>query len=93
VLGRLALLTTAILGLMAAVASAATPVTVGPGDRPRVSVDATGAGHVTWIQVAGNTNTQRPGSTISLRARAFIKVKRGKSPKKSIRAKVRICGA
>jgi hypothetical protein len=35
--------------------------------------------------------TQEPGSTITLRARAFIKVKRGKSPKKSIRAKVRVC--
>ena len=31
------------------------------------------------------------GSTISLRARAFIKVRRGKAPKKSIRARVRVC--
>jgi hypothetical protein len=36
--------------------------------------------------------TQRPGSTITLRARAFIKVRHGTSPKKSIRAKVRVCG-
>jgi hypothetical protein len=36
--------------------------------------------------------TQAPGSTISLRARAFIKVKRGKSPKKSLFAKVGVCG-
>lgn len=35
--------------------------------------------------------TKRPGSTITLRARAFIKVKRGTSPKKSIRAKLRVC--
>jgi hypothetical protein len=35
--------------------------------------------------------TQAPGSTITLRARAFIKVKHGTSPKKSIRAKVRVC--
>jgi hypothetical protein len=31
------------------------------------------------------------GSTITLRARAFIKVKRGKSPTKSIRAKLKVC--
>ncbi len=31
------------------------------------------------------------GSTISLRARAFIKVRRGKAPKKSIRARVKVC--
>jgi hypothetical protein len=36
--------------------------------------------------------TQAPGSTITVRARAFIKVKRGRAPKKSIRAKVKICG-
>ena len=38
------------------------------------------------------TPTQRPGTKITLRARAFIKVKRGKSPTKSIRATIRICG-
>ena len=31
------------------------------------------------------------GSTISLRARAFIKVRRGNAPKKSIRARVKVC--
>lgn len=31
------------------------------------------------------------GSTITLRARAFIKVKRGKSPKKSIYARFKVC--
>lgn len=35
-------------------------------------------------------NTVR-GSTIRLRARAFIKVKRGKSPTKSIRARIKVC--
>lgn len=33
-----------------------------------------------------------PGSTITLRARAYIKVKRGKSPTKSIRSKIKVCG-
>jgi len=32
-----------------------------------------------------------PGSTLTVRARAYIKVRRGKSPKKSIRATVRVC--
>ncbi|MEA2340711.1 MAG: hypothetical protein QOG11_788, partial [Solirubrobacteraceae bacterium] len=36
--------------------------------------------------------SQRAGSAITLRAQAFIKVKHGASPKKSIRAKVRVCG-
>jgi hypothetical protein len=35
--------------------------------------------------------TQRPGSTVTVRARAFIKVKHGRSPKKSIRVKVGVC--
>jgi hypothetical protein len=35
--------------------------------------------------------TQAPGSTITVRARAFIKVRHGKTPKKSIRAKVKVC--
>ena len=35
--------------------------------------------------------TQPRGSTITLRARAFIKVRRGRSPKKSIRASVKVC--
>jgi hypothetical protein len=33
----------------------------------------------------------KAGSTIALRARAYIKVKKGRAPKKSIRASVRIC--
>jgi hypothetical protein len=32
-----------------------------------------------------------PGSTLTVRARAFIKVRKGKSPKKSIRAAVEVC--
>jgi hypothetical protein len=35
--------------------------------------------------------TQPRGSTIRLRARAFIKVRQGRSPKKSIFARVRVC--
>jgi predicted lipoprotein with Yx(FWY)xxD motif len=35
--------------------------------------------------------TQPRGSTIRLRARAFIKVRHGRSPKKSIFARVRVC--
>jgi hypothetical protein len=37
--------------------------------------------------VAGTTS----GSTIKLRARAFMKVKRGKSPTKSLRATIKVC--
>jgi hypothetical protein len=36
--------------------------------------------------------SQTPGSKVTVRARAFIKVKRGKGPKKSIRATVKVCG-
>jgi hypothetical protein len=36
--------------------------------------------------------SQAAGSSVRLRARAFIKVKRGKSPTKSIRTKVKVCG-
>lgn len=36
--------------------------------------------------------SQQPGSSVTVRARAFIKVKRGKGPKKSIRATVKVCG-
>lgn len=36
--------------------------------------------------------TQKPGSTVRLRARAFIKVRHGKTPKKSIFAKIKVCG-
>ena len=35
--------------------------------------------------------TQPRGSTIKLRVRAFIKVRRGKTPKKSLRATIKIC--
>ena len=35
--------------------------------------------------------TQRRGSTIELRARAFTKVRRGKAPKKSLRATITVC--
>ena len=35
--------------------------------------------------------SQPPGSTIRIRARAFLKVKRGKAPRKWIRARVRVC--
>ena len=41
---------------------------------------------VPFVHTYRVTVTQRPGSTITLRARAFIKVRRGKEPKKSIRA-------
>lgn len=34
----------------------------------------------------------RAGQSYSLRARAFIKVRRGKAPKKSIRATLKVCG-
>jgi hypothetical protein len=37
------------------------------------------------------TAGSKSGSTIRLRARAFIKVKRGKSPKKSIFATIKVC--
>lgn len=36
--------------------------------------------------------SQKPGSSVTVRARAFIKVKRGKGPKKSIKATVKVCG-
>jgi hypothetical protein len=47
---------------------------------------------VPYVHTYRVTVTQRPGSTITLRARAFIKVRRGKEPKKSIRTRVRVCG-
>jgi hypothetical protein len=34
----------------------------------------------------------KPGSTIKLKARAFIKVKRGKAPKKSLNTSIKVCG-
>ena len=47
---------------------------------------------VPYVHTYRVTVTQRPGSTITLRARAFIKVRRGKEPKKSIRTRIRVCG-
>jgi hypothetical protein len=35
--------------------------------------------------------TQRSGSTIKLRARSSLKVKRGKAPTKSLRATIKVC--
>jgi hypothetical protein len=56
---RLSLSVLAVACLLAPAASAATPVTAGPGGRPHVAVDAAGTGYVTWIQSAGNTDTFR----------------------------------
>ena len=53
----------------------------------RVKIDKTAPFRQTLIVKAGAT----PGSTIQVRARAFIKVRRGKGPKKSIRANIRVC--
>lgn len=44
-----------------------------------------------FTQVLTVTAGAKSGSTITLRARAFIKVRRGKSPTKSIRATIRVC--
>jgi len=38
------------------------------------------------------TASSKPGSTVTLKARAYIKVKRGKSPTKSITSKIKVCG-
>jgi hypothetical protein len=38
------------------------------------------------------TASTKPGSTITVRARAFMKVRKGKSPTKSIRSKITVCG-
>ena len=35
--------------------------------------------------------SQKPGSSVTVRARAFIKVTRGKAPKKSIKTTVKVC--
>ena len=43
------------------------------------------------MQTLKVTASARRGSTIKLRARAFIKVKKGKAPKKSIRATIKVC--
>ena len=44
-----------------------------------------------FVQTLKVTAGAKRGSTITLRARAFIKVKRGKAPKKSIRSKIKVC--
>jgi hypothetical protein len=44
-----------------------------------------------FVQTLTVTAGSKSGSTIRLRARAFIKVKRGKSPKKSIFATIKVC--
>jgi hypothetical protein len=53
----------------------------------RLRIDTT----VPFVYTYSVRVTQPPGSTISLRARAFIKIRNGKSPKKSIFARVRVC--
>ena len=45
-----------------------------------------------FTQTLTVTASAKPGSTISLRARAYIKVKHGKSPTKSIRSSIKVCG-
>ena len=44
-----------------------------------------------FVQTLTVTAGSKSGATIRLRARAFIKVKRGKSPKKSIFATIKVC--
>ena len=44
-----------------------------------------------FVQTLTVTASARRGSTITLRARAFIKVKHGKAPKKSIRSTIKVC--
>lgn len=53
----------------------------------RVKVDR----RAPFRQVLSMRATAAPGSSIKFRARAFIKVKRGKSPTKSIHATIRVC--
>jgi hypothetical protein len=36
-------------------------------------------------------STAKPGSSVTLRAQAFIKVKKGRSPKKSVKATIKVC--
>ena len=44
-----------------------------------------------FVQTLRVTASAKRGSTINLRARAFIKVKKGKAPKKSIKAQIKVC--
>jgi hypothetical protein len=45
-----------------------------------------------FVQTLTVTASAKPGSEVKLRARAYIKVKRGKSPTKSIRSTIKVCG-
>lgn len=56
--------------------------------RGKVVRKDTKAPFVQTLKVAAGT---KPGVTIALRARAFIKVRHGKSPKKSIRTSIKVC--
>jgi hypothetical protein len=56
-------------------------------DRDRVKIDPKAPFVYTFKVLVA----QRPGSTITVRARAFIKVKRGKTPTKSIRTRIPVC--
>ena len=51
---------------------------------------ASTAGRRSW-RASGSRSPRRPDRRSSVRARAYIKVKKGRAPKKSIRASVRIC--
>lgn len=55
--------------------------------RKRVKIDKK-APFTQTLKVKAST---KPGSSITVRAQAFIKVKKGKSPKKSIRTTVKVC--
>lgn len=45
-----------------------------------------------FTQTLTVTASTKPGATVRLRARAFIKVSRGKSPTKSVFASIKVCG-
>ena len=55
------------------------------------SVLATSDRRAPFVQTLKVTASARKGSTITLRARAFIKVRHGRVPKKSITAKIKVC--
>ena len=44
-----------------------------------------------FVQTLRVPSTAVKGRTVTFRARAFIKVSKGKAPKKSIRATIRVC--
>ena len=46
-----------------------------------------------FVQTLKVVASAKRGSTITLRARAFIKVSSGTPPKKSIRSKIKVCTA